>query len=212
MALRTLTCPNCGASLSVESGEAITTCSYCDTTVEIGQTKGSGKASSEDLFPEFRQNQVSCPSCGKAGLRPRIRTTDFRCGACGAIHDREVIERLAKHVGQQKSLDRLKDALEAIKQTLIKANPPPNPFLVKATDVNRPEPSEDERCEALTVIMDTFPTDVATEVIARHPHDLGELARRVRAAKGPPPPKDSGWSAASYSPSASAQPTGCFVF
>jgi ribosomal protein L37AE/L43A len=199
MALRALTCPNCGASLSVESGATTTTCSYCDTTVEVGQAKG--KTSSEDLFPEFRQNQVSCPSCGKAGLRPRIRTADFRCGSCGAVHDREVIERLSKRVGLKNSLDRLKYALEGIKKTLISSNPPPNPYLVTTKAVDRPEPSEDERAEALSVVLETFPPDITTELIARnmHPHDLGELARLVRAAKGPPAPKDSGRS-------------GCLVF
>jgi hypothetical protein len=55
-------------------------------------------------FHEFRQRPVSCPSCGRKALRPRVRTTDFRCQACGEVFSHDAIEARAKEASQSDTI------------------------------------------------------------------------------------------------------------
>jgi hypothetical protein len=83
-------CPTCGARLPVAKGPTVT-CKYCQTEIASGRSTDA-----HVVFPHFRSHPISCPSCDKKGLRPRIRTQDFRCQACSAIFSGQEIEVRAR--------------------------------------------------------------------------------------------------------------------
>jgi len=58
-------------------------------------------------------------------------------------------------------------------------------------DPQRPEPTEAERMEAMEMVVDTFPPDIAADIIAKgyHPSDLQSMAASYEAAKVSPIPK-----------------------
>jgi ribosomal protein L37AE/L43A len=58
----------------------------------------------QDDFQEFRQRPVPCPSCGRKALRPRVRTTDFRCQACGEVFSHDEIEARAQDANQSDTI------------------------------------------------------------------------------------------------------------
>ncbi len=111
-------CPSCGANVSLEPGKASTTCEYCDTEVVVeGKTTDSGS-----LFPFFSKHPVECPSCDKKALRPRVRTADFRCQACGAIRERTDIEARAR---REIDLELITLVLGKVWRGIISRNPRP---------------------------------------------------------------------------------------